>query len=146
MGKLSSLKTKALTLLLRAARWRFLQPLVRLFFHHMDHFLTADRLDENAHWVAFHHPAPAYPLHILLVPKRAIPSLTAAPTDTPGLYADLFTLVQSLIRAFDLESKGYRLITNGGPHQTIPQWHCHLISEAGGSPPGPTPPSGGTHA
>jgi histidine triad (HIT) family protein len=138
MEKSNSLKTRALTLLLRAARWRLLQPVVRLFFKHMDHFLNLDRLAENTHWVAFHHPDPAYPLHILMVPRRPIPSLTAAPTDTPGLYADLFTLVRCLIHTFDLETRGYRLIINGGPNQTIPQWHCHLISES--------PPPGDPHA
>jgi diadenosine tetraphosphate (Ap4A) HIT family hydrolase len=41
----------------------------------------------------------------------------------------LIETVQSLIAEFQLEDKGYRLITNGGPHQTIPQWHWHLVSE-----------------
>lgn len=146
MGKSSSLKTKTLTLMLKVARLRALKPLVKLFFNHMDLFLAVERLDENAHWVAFHHPDPAYPLHILLVSKQAIPTLTAAPVKEPHLYKDLFTLARALVQEFDLETKGYRLIMNGGPNQTIPQWHCHLISGESDNPTGQHPPSGDTHA
>jgi len=78
--------------------------------------------------VAFHHPQPEYPLHILILPKQSLPSLTAAPL-VRGLYTDLIEVVQSLVANFDLETHGYRLITNGGPNQTIPQWHWHLISD-----------------
>ncbi len=128
MARSSSLKTKFLRSLLYLGRLRLLRPLVTFFFKHMDTFLPVDRCYENAHWAAFHHPQPEYPLHILILPKQSIPSLTAAPLDK-GLYADLIEVVQTLVAEYQLEEKGYRLITNGGPHQTIPQWHWHLISE-----------------
>jgi diadenosine tetraphosphate (Ap4A) HIT family hydrolase len=34
-----------------------------------------------------------------------------------------------LITEFKLEDSGYRLITNGGIYQDIPQLHFHLISD-----------------
>ena len=130
MAGLSSLKTKLLALGLKAARWPLFRPLVRFVINHMDHFLPVERLAENDHWIAFHHPQPDYALHILIVPREAIPTLMAAPLDSGAPFIALFDLVQSLITQFDLETFGYRLITNGGPNQTIPQWHWHLVSAA----------------
>lgn len=131
MARSYSLKNKFLLLLLHAGRLRPFHPLVTFFFNHMDSFLPVDRCYESTHWVAFHHPQPEYPLHILILPKQSLPSLTAAPL-VGGLYTDLIETVQSLVADFDLETHGYRLITNGGPNQTVPQWHWHLVSEKAG--------------
>lgn len=96
----------------------------------MSFALPVHRLQETSSLVAFHHPKPAYPLHILLVPKKGIPSLTDMnPADTAFL-SDLISTVQSLVSEFNLEKTGYRLIVNGGNFQDFPQLHFHLISDA----------------
>ena len=127
-----SLKTELLSVLLKAARWPIAKPLVTFFFKHMDHILPVDRLHENAHWIAFHHPQPDYPFHVLILPKDGLASLTEAPADSPQLYADLFAIAKILIEENQLERIGYRLISNGGPNQAVPQWHWHLVSDAPG--------------
>lgn len=132
MAKSSFLKTELLTVFLKAARWRISKPLVNFFFKHMDHFLPVERLHENKYWVAFHHPQPAYPFHILILAKGGLASLTEAPPDSPYLYADLFEMVKTLIKKYHLEENGYRLISNGGPNQAVPQWHWHLVSDTPG--------------
>lgn len=129
MAKSSSLKAELLALVLKAARWQPLRPLVSFLYTHLPRFLPVDRLGENAGWIAFHHPQPVYPLHILILPKQEIHSLPNAPVGDTRLYAALFLLVNQLIEKFDLEARGYRLITNGGPHQSIPIWHWHLVCE-----------------
>ncbi len=129
MARSSSLKSEALKSLLAISRWQLLSPLIRFLFKHMQSFLPVDRLAENEDWVAFHHPQPEYPLHILILPKSGIAALSAAPDGRSALYASLFDLVKILLLRFELESLGYRLITNGGPNQTIPQWHWHLVSD-----------------
>jgi histidine triad (HIT) family protein len=134
MARSSSLKTNLLALALRVARWRILQPVVRFFLIHMDSFLPVDRLYQNDYWVAFHHPQPEYPLQILIVPRENIPSLMQASLDSTESFAALFMAVQSLVNRFGLEECGYRLICNGGPNQSIPQWHWHLISDSWQSP------------
>lgn len=95
----------------------------------MSFLIPVNRLRETETLLAFHHPKPSYPIHILLVPKRALPNLAAlSPSDTAFL-TDLFQTVQSLVRELELESTGYRLIANGGAYQDVPQLHFHLISE-----------------
>ena len=114
---------------MRLARFPPARAFLGQVFAHMSFALPVHRLRETATLLAFHHPRPSYPLHILLVPKKALASLAAlTPADAPFML-DLFTAVQSLVAEFGLEQTGYRLITNGGPYQAVPQLHFHLISE-----------------
>jgi hypothetical protein len=48
--------------------------------------------------------------------------------------ADLFQTVGSLVTEFDLERRGYRLITNGGKYQEVALLHFHLITETPAEP------------
>ena len=128
----SSIKTRLLSFLLKAARLRIARPLVSIVFRNMDKFIPIDRLCENEYWMAFHHPTPEYPLHILIIPKQGLPALIEATHCPPEFYRAFFDLVRILILENDLEKLGYRLISNGGPNQSIPQWHWHLISDSPG--------------
>ena len=130
MAGLPLRKSELLSLVFTVGRLRFLRPLVTFFYPHMHRFLSLERLAENEHWMAVHHPQPEYLLHILILPKAGITSLSDAPSDDPQLYADLIQLVQALVSDFSLEDQAYRLITNGGENQSIPIWHWHLVSEA----------------
>lgn len=97
-------------------------------FAYMSFIIPVERLRETETLMAFHHPRPSYPVHILLVPKRPLASLTDLSPADADFTADLFATAQSLIAEFNLESSGYRLISNGGSYQDIPHLHFHLIS------------------
>jgi histidine triad (HIT) family protein len=120
---------------MRLARFPPARALVGQVFAHMSFALPVHRLRETATLLAFHHPQPAYPLHILLVPKKALASLAALTPADAQFMLDLFSTVQSLVAEFGLEHTGYRLITNGGPYQAVPQLHFHLISDSAAQPP-----------
>jgi histidine triad (HIT) family protein len=108
-------------------RWLwFFAPLIGWFFAHMNFAIPVKRLRETKTLMAFNHPKPAYPFHVLLVPKKAVLSLEELdPRDTAFL-TDLYATVQSLVDEFQLPA--YRLIVNGGEYQDFPQLHFHLIS------------------
>ena len=95
----------------------------------MSFAIPVHRLRETATLLAFPHPRPAYPLHILIVPKRAAASLLDLGPQDAAFLADLVCVVQSLVGEYNLEQRGYRLITNGGGYQDVAQVHFHLISE-----------------
>jgi histidine triad (HIT) family protein len=95
----------------------------------MSERLPVRRLHETETLIAFRHPQPSYPTHILLVPKGAYPSLMALPADATDLMRDLFATVQDLVRDLGLECGGYRLIANGGSYQQVPHLHFHLVSD-----------------
>ena len=93
----------------------------------MSFAIPAKRLRETETLLAFHHPKPAYPFHVLLVPKQAVTSLKELNVKDSAFLADLYSTVQSLVEEFHLPA--YRLIVNGGEYQDFPQLHFHLISE-----------------
>lgn len=104
------------------------RKLVHWTFSYMSFVIPVKRLRQTKSLIAFHHPRPGHPIHILLVPTRNLRHLLdLTPADT-DLMADLFQTVASLVQEFQLEERGYRLITNGGPYQEIPHLHFHLIS------------------
>ena len=90
--------------------------------------LPVRRLKETDTLVAFHNPKPSYPVHILLVPKRAVANLSELSEEDGDFFVDLYKCVQSLVLKYNLEQSGYRLIVNGGAYQEFPQLHFHLIS------------------
>ncbi|HEX2981532.1 MAG TPA: HIT domain-containing protein, partial [Anaerolineaceae bacterium] len=56
--------------------------LLRWSFATMNAILPLDRIRETDRLVAFYHPKPAYPTHVLIVPKQAVKSLLdLAPKD-----------------------------------------------------------------
>lgn len=95
----------------------------------MSFTLPVDRLSETSTLLAFRHPTPAYPVHILLVPKKPLATLADLNPATEGDFlADLYTTVQKLVQELNLAEGGYRLIVNGGKFQDFPYLHFHLIS------------------
>ncbi len=111
------------------ARSPWLGWLVGVVITRMSFLLPVQRLRETDKVLAFHHPHPAYPFHVLLVPKQSIPSLMAVTSEDGAFLLELFQVVQSVVQEFGLEKKGYRLICNGGKNQDIPHLHFHLIAE-----------------
>jgi histidine triad (HIT) family protein len=114
---------------MRVARSRFGCWFIGWSFAHMSFAIPVQRLRETGSLIAFYHPQPTFPVHILLVPKKALASLSElTPADAPFL-VELFQTVQDLVIELRLESGGYRLIINGGNFQDVPQLHFHLVSD-----------------
>ena len=95
--------------------------------------LKADVVAEGDTWVAFRDLNPQAPTHVLIIPRRHIPTLNDVPAgETDGVGA----LVQAAIgiaRAEGLDADGYRLIfnTNVDGGQSVFHIHLHLL---GGRP------------
>ena len=94
----------------------------------MSFAIPVNRLYESKALLAFHHPRPSYPIHILLVPKKAIRSFSDLQSEDDGFLIEVFRTTQKLIKELDLATSGYRLIVNGGKFQDVPQLHFHLVS------------------
>jgi histidine triad (HIT) family protein len=97
-------------------------------FTSMSHLLPLKKLHETSNLLAFSHPKPNYPFHVLLVPKRQLRGIGDLSLDDVDFMTDLFQAVQILVERYDLEQYGYRLINNGGKYQDVPHLHFHLIS------------------
>jgi histidine triad (HIT) family protein len=111
---------------MRNVLW-WLAPLIGWIFAHMSFAIPVQRLRETETLVAFYHPKPAYPFHVLLVPKKAVASLKEFDSKDAAFLSDLYSAVQSLVEEFQLPA--YRLVVNGGQYQDFPQLHFHLIAD-----------------
>lgn len=103
--------------------------LLHWIFAFFSFVFPGEKLIETDSLLAFHHPSPSYPLHILIVPKANYRSLNDLPSEDQAFERGLFSAVNELVQIFRLESQGYRLIANGGTAQEVDHLHFHLISE-----------------
>ena len=112
--------------LYRLLRWTFFYRIFIWVLNKIPFAMPVKRLRETDTLLAFFHPKPDYPFHVILIPKKAIRSLPDLDPADPFL-SDLVTAAQSLVAEHQLTA--YRLIVNGGDYQEFPHLHFHLISE-----------------
>jgi histidine triad (HIT) family protein len=95
--------------------------------------LDADIVYEDDKVVAFKDINPAAPVHILIVPRKHIPTLLDLEKDDAALVGHLHLVANEVARAFKLAKKGYRLVINCGADagQIVFHLHLHLL---GGRP------------
>jgi histidine triad (HIT) family protein len=104
------------------------RSLIAWTFSHMSFAVPVKRLRETDTLLAFYHPKPAHPFHVILVPKKDVRSFADLEPADPFL-ADLVAAAQSIVAEYHLPA--YRLIVNGGEYQEFPHLHFHLISDVG---------------
>jgi len=83
---------------------------------------------EDDAYLAFHDIAPAAPVHVLVVPKRVIPTLNdLAPADAE-LVGGLFLVAKRVMA--DLGQSDYRTVFNcgAGAQQTVFHLHLHVLA------------------
>ncbi len=115
-------------LIVKIARSQLGRLIIGWVFTHMSFVIPVNRLRETKTLLAFHHPVPSYPVHILMVPKKSIPGLSELKEEDNDFLAEVFRTTQSLVGELELAETGYRLILNGGKYQEVPHLHFHLIS------------------
>jgi len=85
---------------------------------------------EDDETLAFEDLHPQAPVHILVVPKKHIDSLSnITKTDQP-LLGSLLAAVNKLAAARNLTRTGFRTVINAGPDggQTVCHLHVHLLA------------------
>lgn len=83
---------------------------------------------EDDEVVAFHDVNPVAPVHLLIVPKRHLPSLAEAEMSDAGLLGKLLALAPRLARE-NGATDGFRTIINTGRvgRQEVYHLHIHVI-------------------
>jgi histidine triad (HIT) family protein len=84
---------------------------------------------EDDHYIAIHDIDPKAPLHLLVIPKRVIPSLNELAPGDAELVGGLFLLAKQL--ANKLAYTDYRTVFNCGPGAQQSVFHLHLHVLAG---------------
>ncbi len=89
---------------------------------------AVERVLETANVLAFYHTRPAYPVHIVVIPKRHVASLIAPGADETGLVLELMDVIRQ-VAAQVLDAHGAcRVVTNLGRYQESKHLHWHVIS------------------
>ena len=80
--------------------------------------------------IAFHDVDPKAPVHVLIVPKRAIPRLANATESDQNLLGKLLLTANKVATQLGL-TNGYRVVINNGPDagESVPHLHVHLLGK-----------------
>ena len=76
-----------------------------------------DVVFEDDHVLAFHHTKPFWPVHIVVIPKKHIPSFTDLDEHEPEQLVNLMMVVQHITREVENEYGAARVLTNLGEYQ-----------------------------
>ena len=82
--------------------------------------------------LAFKDIYPKAPIHLLIVPKRHIASITTMDAEDTDVIGRCFLAARALGGAKGLAARGYRLRVNCGPEGGQVVYHVHVHFLAGG--------------
>src|SRR5690349_3101631 len=109
-----------------------------IFKRIIDKEIPAKVVYEDDQCLAFQDVNPQAPTHVLLIPKKEIPSLDGLSGDDQMLLGHLLLVIRKLAEQFKL-SAGYRVVVTCGPDagRSVDHLHLHLLGgRALGWPPG----------
>jgi histidine triad (HIT) family protein len=100
-----------------------------LFSKIIDREIPADIVYEDNEIISFKDINPQAPIHLLIVPKKVIPTLNDLADSDFELIGKMFKVAQKLAKENNLSESGFRTVFNcnedGG--QTVYHLHLHLI-------------------
>ena len=84
---------------------------------------------EDESVVAFDDVNPQAPVHILIVPRKHIPSTNDLATEDASLVGHIHLVAGELAHKKGISESGYRLVCNCGPDagQAVGHFHFHLL-------------------
>ncbi len=104
----------------------------------IDREIPADIVYEDDRCIAFRDIKPRAPTHLVVIPKRPIPSAAEIGTQDEAIVGHLFVAMAEIARSEGLTA-GYRVVTNCGRDagQEVMHLHFHMFAGRGfGWPPG----------
>lgn len=96
----------------------------------IDKEIPADLLHEDDYCLAFNDVSPQAPVHVLIIPRKEIPSLAHLEKEDSEILGHMMFVIKEIAEKLGLEN-GYRIIANTGPDggQTVHHLHFHLLGK-----------------
>ena len=84
---------------------------------------------QDEHLVAIRDINPAAPTHVLVIPRKPIPSLAQLEEEDAELAGRLLLAVRRIAEQEGIAERGYRVVINTGDEggQTVPHLHVHIM-------------------
>lgn len=77
--------------------------------------------------VVFPDINPSADVHLLIVPKKHLSAVSEINKEHGQLLAEIYQVVNKLVKEFNLTDNLYRVVVNGGKAQHVPHLHFHLL-------------------
>jgi histidine triad (HIT) family protein len=100
-----------------------------LFQKIIDREIPAKIEHEDDRCIVIRDIQPQAPVHLLIIPKKAIARLSDAGRQDEALLGHLLLVAGELAKGLKLE-KGFRIVVNSGPDagESVPHVHVHLLA------------------
>lgn len=104
-----------------------------LFCKIIDGKIPSTKVFENDKVYAFKDIQPHAAIHILFIHKNHTSDVNNLMTNEPSQIVDIFSAIKEVTEKEKMNEKGFRVLTNMGPHagQTVFHTHFHVL---GGEP------------
>ena len=91
--------------------------------------INSEILYQDEEVVAFRDINPQAPTHLLVIPKKHIPSLAHLPEAESPLIGHMVNIANRLAKREGVFESGYRLVINCGKEggQLVPHLHLHIL-------------------
>lgn len=91
--------------------------------------IPADIVFQNEEVLAFRDINPQAPIHILVIPKEHIESVTKTSQQHEAFLGNLILVAKQVAKQEGILNKGYRLVINCGSEggQIVPHLHLHVL-------------------
>ena len=91
--------------------------------------ISSDKIYEDEYCIVIPDIKPVAPVHVLIIPKKSISTLSSAKNDDQLLLGHLLLVASKVAKKLGVD-KGYRIVINNGEDggQTIFHLHIHLIA------------------
>ena len=91
--------------------------------------IPSEILYQDEQVIAFRDINPQAPIHLVIIPKRHIPSLTHLSEEDSPLIGHMVNAANELAKKEGIAESGYRLVINCGKQggQLVPHLHMHLL-------------------
>ena len=95
--------------------------------------IASDIVYEDDSYLAFKDINPQAPVHILIIPKKKIPTINHLNKEDSQIIGDMTLIAKDIAKSLNIDKDGYRLVFNCNDHggQTVYHIHLHLL---GGRP------------
>jgi histidine triad (HIT) family protein len=95
----------------------------------IDRQIPADIVYEDDLVLAFRDINAQAPVHVLIIPKKAIARLAESKAEDHKLLGHLLLKASAVAAQLGLDKTGYRLVINNGPDggESVAHLHCHIL-------------------
>jgi histidine triad (HIT) family protein len=101
-----------------------------LFEKIVDREIPAKIEHEDEQCIVIHDIQPQAPVHLLIIPKKAIPRLEQAAPADQAVLGHLLLTAGAIAKKLGL-ARGFRLVINNGSDacESVPHLHVHLLAK-----------------